>query len=84
MFTFLFKGAASNIETFYYNSSQYKAFSSLLLLFKLIVYSKQHSRGTSFYKRAEQQNVEDDNTKYDTFIDRNKCSLSSSRGQPRT
>jgi hypothetical protein len=42
MFTCLFEGATSSRETLYYNDSQEKYFPSLLLLFMLIIYSKEH------------------------------------------
>jgi hypothetical protein len=48
MFTFLFEGETSNRENIYYNNLPEKNIQCLLLLFILILPSKENSRGISF------------------------------------
>jgi hypothetical protein len=48
MLTCLFEGETSSREMLYYNDSQDKDLSSLLLLFILIISSKENSGGISF------------------------------------
>jgi hypothetical protein len=58
--------------------------SSLIPLVRYQMYYKEQKKEVYHQFSIEQQNVENQNTINDTFIDRNKCSLAYSRGKPPT